>query len=143
MELELGFSGVVQPVIILPGSFQQRVRADDVRLNELARTVDRTIHMAFRSEVHHMRRFELCKHPIKLILVADVDLLELEPVGLRDRREIFRIARIGELIDHAYGIRRVVDDVPGHCRPDESGSAGHDDTVHNDDNFLIIFWNLE
>ena len=25
---------------------------------------------------------------------------------------------------------RVIDDVSGDCRPDESGSAGHDDAVH-------------
>ena len=32
--------------------------------------------------------------------------------------------------DYAYGIWCVIDDVPGHCRPDESGSAGDDDAVH-------------
>ena len=64
-------------------------------------------------------------------MVADVDLLELETVGLRDGRQIFQIACIRELVHHAHGILCVVDDVSGYCRPDESGSAGDDDTVHN------------
>ena len=50
--------------------------------------------------------------------------------GLRDRREVFQIPSIDELVDHAHGVRRVVDDVPGYGRPDESGSAGDNDTVH-------------
>ena len=52
-------------------------------------------------EVHHMRRFELTEHPVELVAVADVDLLELETVRFRDRSEVFEIARIGELVDHA------------------------------------------
>lgn len=40
-------------------------------------------HMGFHREVHHLRRPELRKHAIQLVPpVADVDLLELEPVGL-------------------------------------------------------------
>ena len=71
------------------------------------------------------------EHTIKLVLVADVDLLELEPVEFRDRREVFQIASVDELVDDAHGIRRVVDDVPGDCRTDESGPAGYDDSIHN------------
>ncbi len=78
-----------------------------------------------------MRRLELGKHAVKLVLVADVDLLEFEAAGFRDQREVFEVARAGELVDHANGIRCVVDDVPSDCRPDESGSAGDDDAVHN------------
>ena len=86
--------------------------------------------MGFGGEVHHVRRLELREHAVELVLVADVDLLELEPVGFRDRSEIFEIAGVGELIDYADCIRCVVDDVSGYCRPDESGSAGDNDTVH-------------
>ena len=93
--------------------------------------------MAFGGEVHHVRRFEFRKHAVELVMVADVDLLKLEPAGLRDRREILQIACVGELVDYAHGIRRVVDDVPGYCRPDESGSAGDDDTVHTKYSYRI------
>ena len=72
----------------------------------------------------------LNEHPVQLVLVANVDLLELETVGLCDRSQIFQIAGIGELVDHAHGIRCVVDDVPGNSRPDESGAPGNDDAVH-------------
>ena len=41
------------------------------------------------------------------------DMVELETVGFHDRGEVFQIARAGELVDRAQGIRRVVDDVPG------------------------------
>ena len=81
-----------------------------------------------------MRRLELRKHAVELILVADVDLLKLEPVGLRDWREILQSACVGELVHHADSILRVVDDVPGNCRPDESGSAGDNDSVNNREN---------
>ena len=137
MELELSFFGVTQPVIVFPCGFEQRVSADDIGLDELARTVDRTVHMAFRGEVHHMRRLELGEHTIQFGPVADVDLLELEPVGFRDRSEIFKVPGVGEFVDYADGIRCVVDDVPGHGRPDESGSAGNNDTVHK----IILFKN--
>ena len=80
-------------------------------------------------EVHHMRRLELRKHTVELVFVADVHFFELETVGLRNRREVLQIASIDELVDHANGVRRVVDDVPDHGRPDESGSAGDDDAV--------------
>ena len=86
--------------------------------------------MAFRREVHHMRRLELCKHAVQLGPVADVNLLELEPVGFCDRGEVFQVAGVRELVDHADKIRRVVDDMTGHCRPDEPGSPGDDDTVN-------------
>lgn len=36
----------------------------------------------------------------------------------------------GELVDHAHGICSVVDDIPGCCRPDGSGSAGDDEAGH-------------
>ena len=44
---------------------------------------------------------------------------------------VLLISGIGKLVDYADGIRCVVDDVPSHGRPDESGSAGYDDTVHD------------
>ena len=92
--------------------------------------VDRTVYMAFRREVHHVRRFELREHPVELVFVADIDLLELEPIGLRERSEILQISGVGELVDHADGVRRVVDDMPGYGRPDKSGPSGDDDTIH-------------
>ena len=99
-------------------------------MDDLTGTIDGMIHMGFSSQVHHVRRFELRKHTVELVLVADVDLLELESVGLRDRGEVFQISGVGELVHHAHGIRCVVDDVSGDSRPDESGSAGDDDAVH-------------
>ena len=106
------------------------LRADDIGLDELARAVDRTVHVAFRREMHHVRRFELGKHAVELVSIADVSFFELEPVGFRDRGQILQIASVGELVDHANGIWRVVDDMSGYCRSDKSGSAGHDDAVH-------------
>ena len=98
--------------------------------NEVTRTVDGTVHMGFGGEGHHVRQLELGEHPVELVAVADVDLLELEPVRLRDGRQILDIAGVGELVDHADRVRRVVDDMPGHGGPDEAGSAGDDNTVH-------------
>ena len=130
VELELSFSCVVQRVKIFSCGLLQRVRADDVGLDELARTVDGAVHVAFGGKVHHVRRFELGEHAVKLVFVADVDLLKLEPGRLRDRCEVFKIACVGELVHHANKIRRVVDDVPDNCRTDEPGSAGDSDASH-------------
>ncbi len=84
--------------------------------------VDRTVHVAFRREVHHMRRLELSEHTIQFGPIADVDLLELEPVGFRDGREVFEIASVRKIVNYAHGILRVVDDVPSHCRTDDPAS---------------------
>ena len=116
-------------MIALSRCLKQRVRANDVGLDELTRSVDGTVHVGFGGQVHHVRRFELTENAIELVFVANVDLLELEPVGFRDGRQILQISCVGELVDHADGVRRVVDDVSGDCRPDESGSAGDDNTV--------------
>lgn len=70
------------------------------------------------------------KHAVKLVLVADIHLLELEPVGFRNRGEVFKISGVGELVDHADRVLRVADDMPGYGRSDKSGSAGYDDTIH-------------
>ena len=78
-----------------------------------------------------MRRFEFRKHAVEFVLVTDVDLFELETVRLRDGRQILKIARVGELVDHADGVRCVIDDMPSHGRSDKSGAAGYDDTIHN------------
>ena len=116
---------------------KEGVRTDDIGLDELARAVDGTVHMGFGGEVHHVRRLELGKHAVELVAVADVDLLELEPAGACDGSQVFDVAGIRELVEHAHGIRSVVDDMPGHCRPDESGSAGHDDAVHDCPEILL------
>ena len=71
-----------------------------------------------------------------LILSKRVHLLELKSVGFHDRREIFEISGIGKFVDNADEIRCVIDDVPGDCRPDESGSAGYDDAIHELSSYL-------
>ena len=81
--------------------------------------------------MHRVRRFELRKHPVELVAVADIDFLVFEPIRFRNRREIFKVANICEHVDHAHCVRRVIDDVPSDCRPDESSAAVDDDAVHN------------
>ena len=98
--------------------------------DKLAGAINGTVHMEFGGEVHHMRRLELREHAVELVAVADVDLLELEPVGFRDGRQILQIAGVGELVDHADGVRRVVDDMSCYGRLDKSGTASYDDTMH-------------
>ena len=70
------------------------------------------------------------QHPVELVFVANVDLLKFEPVRFRNRSEVLKVARVGELVNHADGVRCVVDDMPSDSRPDKSGSACYDNTVH-------------
>ena len=72
--------------------------------------------------------FELHENAVELVAVADVDLLELEPVDIRNGRQILKIPCVGELVDHADCIRCVVDDMTSHGRPDKT-SAGYNDAL--------------
>ena len=56
----------------------------NISSREKARCVDESGHRSFLYEVHHVHRIELREHAVELIAVADVDLLEIESVGLRD-----------------------------------------------------------
>ena len=62
----------------LERGLQQGRRADDVRADELPRTVDRTIHMRFRGQMENRIGLELGKRLVHRLLIADVGDEEVE-----------------------------------------------------------------
>ena len=66
---------------------EHREGADDVRLDEGCGTVDRTIHMALRREMHDGVRFEVGERAVDGLAVADVGAHERIVRAGRDRRK--------------------------------------------------------
>ena len=64
----------LEPAPIAQRFLQQRERADDIGLNELAGTVDRAIDMALRGEIHDRMRLVPIEQCAQRQPVADINL---------------------------------------------------------------------
>ena len=97
--------------------------------------------MRFRRKVHHMGRPEGAEHAIQLLSVADIDLFEAETGIVRHLRQIFQIARVGELIHRADRISGIFYDMPDHSGSDESRAARDKNSIaaHFHPNFSCCF----
>ena len=80
---------------------------------------------------------EFREDPAHRLPVADVRPAEIVTVRTRRFGEGFQISSIGELVDDAHEIRSAADDVAHHGGPDETGAAGHDDSVGHDEILYI------
>jgi hypothetical protein len=67
---------------ILTRHFQQRVGADDIGLYEISRTVDGTINMALRREMHNNVGLVLTKDSLYRVPITDIDFLKLVAVAI-------------------------------------------------------------
>ena len=70
--------------------------------------------------------------------VADVRPAESVTLRIRRLGEGFQISRVGEFVDDAHPVRRAADDVPHHGGTDETGAAGHDDSVGHDEILWVV-----
>src|SRR6266478_3415540 len=81
---------------------------EDISLNELSGTINRTVHVAFRRQVHHILRSMPLKESPQLWAVANIDICEDEariPGCLRDGVE----ARgVSELVNTDNASLRIV-----------------------------------
>ena len=125
MEAERRLRIIGEAIPVPPRGLEQRVGADHVGLDELGRAVDRAVHVGLGGEVHHRSRAELPKYLVQASSVADIDLVEPIARRLRDRAQRLEIAGISELVEVGDLVRRAVDQVPDHCRADETGSASN------------------
>ncbi|MCY1231189.1 hypothetical protein D9M72_436280 [compost metagenome] len=107
-ETEVGLGLPFEAAPVSASRFQQREGANDIRLDELARTVDRPIHMAFGRKVNNSTRLVGREELVQCIAVTDIRLREHVPRIILDRRQRLPIARIGELVDVDDPIRRFV-----------------------------------
>ena len=62
----------------MPGDFEQRIGADDIVLHEIARSIDRPIHMRFSCQMHDVVRLHLGKHTRERRAVANIGLDQLK-----------------------------------------------------------------
>src|SRR4051812_21800764 len=80
-------------------SFEEVKGADDVRLNEIARACDRTIHVRFGRQVQDMRNRVALEQLQQGWLIAQIDFLEGIFGMLLDRSEILEMAGVSEAIE--------------------------------------------
>ena len=109
-----------------PARLQQMKRADDVRLNEIVRPDNGTIHMRFRGEVHDVRDGVSRDDFSNSILFPQVAALEDVLGVVLDTAQILQMARVRQTVevDQPAHFRRI-DDVPDQIGPDKPGATRH------------------
>ncbi|MBG9885718.1 hypothetical protein ABE10_03775 [Bacillus toyonensis] len=118
---------VVEPAVVLPRGLQERVGADDVRVQERPWAVQRVVVVRFRGVVHD--RVDLAEQTVHQLGVRDVALHEPHPVG-GEAVQGGAVARVGESVEHRDRVVGVRDDVVDEVRADEAGTAGHEQVRH-------------
>ena len=116
----------------LAAGFQKSLSAEYVGLHEKARFCDRSVNMAFRSEIHHVVRIKVVDESLDQLRVADVAAHEAHIVTRHFLRDCSCMARIGQRIknqqfDFAVIFReKIFDEV----RSYEAGAAGYEIAFH-------------
>ena len=99
--------------------------ADDIGLDKIFRTVNRTIDMAFRSKIYDGIRTMFRQQLPDQITIANIALHKNMLRIARNTREIFQITGVGQLVQINY--RRAGDLQPSQYKvgTDKTGAAGH------------------
>ncbi len=111
-----------------PGArgFQQAVRADNVGLDELGRTIDGAVDVGFSRQVHDRLRREALEHRADTGLIADIRLHELIARVGGNRLQRFKVARVGQFVEVQHFVVGVVYQVADQCRADETCAPGNE-----------------
>ena len=118
--------------------FERRVEqpdgADDIRVDEYARAIDRAVDMAFRGQMHDRIDLFLCHQRPHERRIADVGLDEAVVRGRRHVTQRVQIAGIGELVD-VNDSQPAGDQQPNDSAADEAGapSNNYDKDIYNGD----------
>ena len=114
----------------LPAGIHQHTGPQDVRLQEDAGILDRTVHVALRREVHDDIRLFLFKERPDTLPVADVQADEAEPRVIHDSLQRGKIPRVGQLV-HADDpvLRTLPPHMENEIGTDEPGSSRHQDSL--------------
>ena len=108
---------------------EQAERAFHVRPQERFRVRDRIVVMGLGRVMHD--RVMPRRDFVEQVSVADVAHDQLHTI-LGQARDVLRIARIGELVQHGHmHVRMVVDHVMHEIRTDETTATGHDDVLRS------------
>lgn len=114
---------------VLPDGLEQAERAFHVRPQERFRIRDRIVVVGLGRVMHDrvMPRHD----PVEQIRIADVAHHELHTI-LGQARDVLRIARVRELVQHGHvHVRVMVHHVVHEVRPDEAAATGHDDVLRS------------
>ena len=118
---------VVVADAVFAHGLEQAERALHVRLEERFRVRDRIVVMGFGRVMHDrvMSRNDF----VEQIRVADIAHHELHAV-LGQARDVLRIARVRELVQHGHmHVRMMIHHVMHEIRPNETTAAGHNDVM--------------
>ena len=111
-------------------AFEQRQRADDVRLHELGRPVDRPVHVRFGGEIEDRGRLVLGKDAFDERAIADVAVHELVAFVVAKRRQRVEIPRVGQLVEIDDARPALRERLEHEVRADETGAAGDEECFH-------------
>ena len=104
--------------------FEQHERADDVRVDERLRAVDRPIDVRLGSEIQDGVRPRVGEHARHDVAIGDVALDERHARILQRPLEIQQAAGVRQLVDDDDAMGRVIERVLNEVRADEAGAAG-------------------
>jgi hypothetical protein len=108
----------------------------NVRANELARIVDRPIHVAFGREVDNRRRAMLGNERSDHFSVADITLFEPETGLTGETRKVSQVPSVRQLVQRNHRPSGRANPVQDEIRTDKSGTTSYEDCVG--DAFLLI-----
>ena len=128
-EAEGFFRFLIEPSEVGTDGFEKVECADDVCLNELARAVNRAVHMRLGGEVHDSTRLVLGEDFADKGAVADIASNKDVARAAIKRSEILWIAGVGELVEVDDGCGLNIDPVKNEVGPDKTGTAGDEDGV--------------
>src|SRR3982751_521461 len=104
--------------------FEQIKCADDVGLNEIARTGDGRIHMRLGGQMKHVSNWMPIEDAEQRRLVPQIDLFENVFWGLIDSFEVLKMPGVGEAIEvHELLDFGPVNDVANHIRSNKPSAA--------------------
>ena len=120
---------LMEPVdAVLAAGIEQDARADDIRLQEDFRILDRAVDVALRRKVDDDVRLFRLEDPVNGPTVGDVRADELELILFQRRRERLEVPRIRELVKaDDLVFRMLLELVVDEIAADKAGSARHDD----------------
>lgn len=119
------------PDVVFPAGLEQAVGALDVGAQEGLGVRDGAVVVGLRGEADN--RVVARNDPVEQLGVAGVANHKLHAV-LRKARDVGRVARVGELVEHRHvHARALPHHVVHEVGPDEAAAAGYDDVIGLED----------
>ncbi|CPR42914.1 Uncharacterised protein [Salmonella enterica subsp. enterica serovar Bovismorbificans] len=76
-------------------NFKKYIGADDIGFNKCCRPGNRTVHMTFRSQMHHRVRLVLLKNTRYFSGITNIRVFKIVAITFRNIRKGFKITGVG------------------------------------------------